>query len=341
MSRCLIIGQGIAGSVLAYRLIKKGVDVHIYDQGSDNSASAVSSGLINPITGRNFVKTWILEKLYPEAITLYKDIEENFKISFLNDINIFRNISDIKDENLWNSRLNQEGYEPYMSEIDRDSKYKGFLNGISKTGPVRMGLQINTSLLLSTLRNNWLEREVLTPEAFVHGELRVSHKSFRYREEEYDHVVFCEGWKAANNPFFPNIDLQLFKGELLHVRFSDLPKDSAIKSSMYIIHMFKDLYWVGSTNAWFPNQEAPTPEKFKQLLAFLNDKLKVAFEIVDHKAGIRPSTNNRKPYIRRHPTHPNMYIFNGFGTKGLSLSPYWSKVLVEGMISAKELDTEF
>ena len=53
----LVIGQGIAGTWLSYFLLKQGKSVLVIDQWDEHSASHVASGIINPITGRNFVKT--------------------------------------------------------------------------------------------------------------------------------------------------------------------------------------------------------------------------------------------------------------------------------------------
>ncbi len=52
----LIVGQGLAGSLLAWELMQRGAKVLIVDNGMPN-ASQVAAGLINPITGMRFAKT--------------------------------------------------------------------------------------------------------------------------------------------------------------------------------------------------------------------------------------------------------------------------------------------
>ena len=66
----VIIGQGIAGSTLALQLLNRGIEFVILDEGSTTGASAVSSGLINPITGRKFVKSWMIDELLPSSIAV-------------------------------------------------------------------------------------------------------------------------------------------------------------------------------------------------------------------------------------------------------------------------------
>ena len=48
----LIIGQGIAGSCLAWELKRRGADFTIADRPIAETASRVAAGLVNPLTGR-------------------------------------------------------------------------------------------------------------------------------------------------------------------------------------------------------------------------------------------------------------------------------------------------
>jgi glycine/D-amino acid oxidase-like deaminating enzyme len=41
-----------------------------------------------------------------------------------------------------------------------------------------------------------------------------------------------------------------------------------------------------------------------------------------------------------HPQHKNLGIFNGLGSKGISLAPYWANHLVEHILEKKPLDSE-
>ena len=53
----VIVGQGIAGTMLSYYLLQQGNTVIVVDEFNPNSASQVASGVINPVTGRRFVTT--------------------------------------------------------------------------------------------------------------------------------------------------------------------------------------------------------------------------------------------------------------------------------------------
>jgi glycine/D-amino acid oxidase-like deaminating enzyme len=63
-------------------------------------------------------------------------------------------------------------------------------------------------------------------------------------------------------------------------------------------------------------------------------------EITGQQAGVRPSTKDRRPILGEHPYHKNMFIFNGLGTKGVSLAPYFVKQLSEFIFLQKDINPE-
>ena len=57
----------------------------------------------------------------------------------------------------------------------------------------------------------------------------------------------------------------------------------------------------------------------------------IQYQCVSQEWGFRPTTPDRRPLLGRHPEQPAVIIFNGFGTKGVSLTPYFSDVLIRWM----------
>lgn len=64
----IIIGQGISGTWLSYYLLKENKTILVFDKQHLQSASNVASGLINPVTGRRVVITWMAEELTLEKL---------------------------------------------------------------------------------------------------------------------------------------------------------------------------------------------------------------------------------------------------------------------------------
>jgi glycine/D-amino acid oxidase-like deaminating enzyme len=65
-----------------------------------------------------------------------------------------------------------------------------------------------------------------------------------------------------------------------------------------------------------------------------------SYEIVNHTAGVRPATFDRKPFIGLSGSYQNIGIFNGFGTKGVSLIPFFATQYVNYLLSKGDLNPE-
>ena len=67
----LIIGQGISGSMLSWFLFKEGKTFFIIDDNSEKASSKVAAGVINPVTGRRYAYTWMIDEIMPFAVQSY------------------------------------------------------------------------------------------------------------------------------------------------------------------------------------------------------------------------------------------------------------------------------
>src|SRR6187399_181340 len=76
----LIIGQGISGTWLSYYLEKANKSFIVIDNAQPNSASRVAAGIINPVTGRRIVKTWMIDELLSFLIPAYEELGNELNI---------------------------------------------------------------------------------------------------------------------------------------------------------------------------------------------------------------------------------------------------------------------
>ena len=106
----------------------------------------------------------------------------------------------------------------------------------------------------------------------------------------------------------------------------------------------KDIVRVGAT---YDNHDM-TLENTENGINKLKEKLAKLytgkFEIVRTYAGIRPATFDRKPFLGMHRKEQQIGIFNGLGTKGVSLAPYFSELfarhLEEGVPLMEEVSID-
>ena len=88
--RFLIVGQGLAGSIVSQKLFARNIAHTVVDDNHKSAATKAAAGIINPITGRRYVKSWMIDKLLPVAKSTYKDFEKLLSYNFLSEQNILR-----------------------------------------------------------------------------------------------------------------------------------------------------------------------------------------------------------------------------------------------------------
>jgi glycine/D-amino acid oxidase-like deaminating enzyme len=84
----------------------------------------------------------------------------------------------------------------------------------------------------------------------------------------------------------------------------------------------------------------PTPGYYQFAKNWLQLTVKAPFTVVDHLAALRPATLERRPFVGLHPLHPAVGIFNGMGTKGCSLAPYFARQLAGLLVEGKPVNAE-
>ena len=130
------------------------------------------------------------------------------------------------------------------------------------------------------------------------------------------------------------------KGELLTIKAPSLKENSIIKSSVFLIPLGKDLYRIGSTYDWKDKTNKPTKDAKSELLRKLKTFVKCDFEVVAHVAGVRPTVTDRRALVGKHPKHPNLYVLNGFGSRGVLIAPYASDLLFRFIENTAQIDPE-
>ena len=337
----VIVGQGIAGTLLHYLLSKEGLTGVVIDKGHEESASRVASGLINPITGRKYVRSWMFDELKVELTKLYKELEKDLGIKCFENHKIVRVLNSVKEENLWYTKSTTPGYEKYFVEDVDSTPYEGIIKDASSFGEVRDGARIDLSLLIQAYRDKLNADESLIPAEFEYNALSNDHDdSWNYQGLSFDKIIFCEGWRLKFNPYFLNAGQESAKGEALIVRLKGGAIEPSIKKKIFITPLKDGLYWVGSTYQWEFEDHKPTVSKKEYLIDALDKMLDLDYEIVDHIAGVRPTTLDRRPLLGQHPENSNMYVFSGLGTKGASLAPYWANQMIRLIVRNEEIPAE-
>jgi glycine/D-amino acid oxidase-like deaminating enzyme len=81
----LIIGQGLVGTWLSYYAMQAGKTCMVVNDSHTAAASQVASGVINPVTGRRIVQTWMIDTFLPFALKAYSDLGAQLNESIVSE----------------------------------------------------------------------------------------------------------------------------------------------------------------------------------------------------------------------------------------------------------------
>lgn len=334
----LIVGQGLAGTLLAHFLLKTGKQILLIDNYHEGAASTIAAGIINPITGRRYVKSWQIDKLIPFARQTYHEIEAALAIKFFYPNHIVRTLFNRREENDWLLRLGQEGYAPYMLGKADLGDIKDYTVPAFSYGEVQQAAQVEVNKLVANYGLYFKTQGLLLEEKFDFDALKIQAESLNYKSYTVSNIIFCEGNQAVQNPYFGHLPFNGAKGEVLIIKIPGVRLEKLFKHRIFIVPLEGDKYWVGASYDWDFKNDKPTAEGRDFLVERLKEVLKAPFEILEHLAAIRPTVKDRRPFLGHHPKFPNLFIFNGLGTKGASLGPYWAKHMVDFLVNEMELD---
>ncbi len=334
----LIVGQGIAGTLVAHFLQKSQKSIVVFDKGHQGTSTNTAAGLINPITGRRFVKSWKIDELLPFALKTYREFEELFGQKLVTPLSILRSLASVKEENDWLLRTEDPRYQAYLKDDSDLGDYTGKIHASKGYGEVVGGFQVDIGYLITLYREKLMRCGALIEANFAHHEITFE-PYFAYRNFSPKGILFCEGADGRQNPYFNYLPYHGDKGEVLLVKIPNAHFSKALKQKIFIIPLGEnDLYWIGATYQKKANDSSPTSEGKAFLVDRLNQLLKVPYTILEHKAAIRPTVKDRRPFIGQHPKLEGLYLFNGLGTKGTSLGPYWANKFVHFLLRDEEVE---
>ncbi len=327
----LIIGQGLAGTHLAWQALKRGEWPLVIDQPKPGAASQVAGGLVNPVTGRRLTKTWGAETLIPYAEETYRAHEDIVQERFYFQKPIARIFKDEQQKGQWykKRRPQQEYYTYVQSETlppDIDKTCHAEYGGVV----LNRGGFLNTKLYLQKSREHFSQKGLLKTANFNYSQLTFHHGLWEWEGLQARYVIACEGWQLPQNPYFHSLPLKPVKGQVLTVDAVDLPTEQVINKGFWMIPVGEHEFRVGATYEHELPAVEPSAEAYQQLTDQLNRFLKVPYKVLQRESGVRPTMPDSLPVAGWHPSNPQIGILNGLGSKGVLQAPYLASSLLPG-----------
>lgn len=330
----LIVGQGLSGTFLSNYLLAAGKRVAVIDDNDHFSASRVASGVINPVTGRRIVRTWLIEELLPFALEQYNNLGGELGVNLVKQCSVLDFHPSMQMKEAFETRLAEE--RQYLHAVDQTAWERDF-NFHFGVGEISPCLLIDVNSMLSMWRKELQKKRILIEETFRIDDLSVDETGINYHNIFANKIIFCDGVNGVNNPYFKNLPYSPNKGEAIIARIPNLSSDYIYKQGLSIVPWKDDLFWIGSSYEWNFSDALPSTSFKAKVEIFLSYFLKTPFEIVDHLASVRPANMERRPFVGLHPTVSNVGILNGLGTKGCSLAPFFAKQLADLLLTEKPI----
>lgn len=333
----LIIGQGLAGSLLAWELIQRGCKVVVVDNGREN-ASQVAAGLINPITGMRFVKSTDVDTLLPAAKHRYSQLADFFQQAFYIEkpmLRIFRSESEFTNAG---KRLNNPDYRPYLGDIRPLGDGIGHLATPFGFLEQQQTGYLLTRSLLSCLKAYFIANDSYRQADIDYRDIRLQ-PSLRWQDIAPRRIIFCEGYRATQNPWFCGLPFQPVKGEILTLEHQAELVDKILNYGNWLIPLNDHQIRIGAT---FDRESLDTRITEQGKIDLLNALSQISptlthATLINHQANIRPCTQDRQPFIGSHPMHKQLAIFNGFGAKGSLQIPWHSRHFADALLNGTPL----
>ncbi|WP_372652266.1 NAD(P)/FAD-dependent oxidoreductase [Draconibacterium sp.] len=317
----LIVGQGLAGTLLAFELYLAGVEVCIVNNPQKSTATRVAAGMVNPMVFKRMTKSWMVDDLLPVMKKRYHKLEELLGERFYFDMPMIKPLSEQETE-LWQQRKADEKFAPFIEDISETSPVDRIFASHAY-GVVKGSGYLKTGLFLDAAKRFFQENELL-----IEADYPANQSSFEnhiFQDMQFDKIVFCEGHYLKTHPLFDFVRLQPAKGEVLQIYAPNLSENFIINRRVFVLPVGDHRFKVGSTYEWKDLTDFPTEEGKNSIVDRLKELIHVDFTIEEHWAGVRPTVIDRRPVLGKHPQHEHVYVFNGLGTKGVMLAPYFAK----------------
>src|SRR5690554_3045299 len=197
--RILIIGQGLAGTVLCHELEQRAIQAVVVDNSHHRSASKVAAGLYNPFVFKWTTKSWNIDAVLPVMQQTYTQLEDLLGVSMLHQTGILRVISSQVEKDRWDKKKLRPDYALHLGDTPAEIGAAGMNKGFGQVFIRSAGwLDILTLIEQYALRLK-AENRLMT-ERFDHSALEVG-EICRYKDSAFDEVIFCEGAGVDQNPY--------------------------------------------------------------------------------------------------------------------------------------------
>ncbi len=326
----MIIGQGIGGSLLGEILHRAGRRVLFVDQGLGQGSSYGSAGMVQPFTG----KRWAMHPDYPTFLDFahrcYGQWEKKWGLNFW-EKTIVRVAESMAETGPFQDRAKAHPLYFRCTGMP-DQAISGFSAAFSSYY-LTPAWKLDMARMLDTYRAMLLEEGRLIMETFRHERISFNSRFLSYGPHCAKRLIFAEGAFAMTNPWFSHYPFACHRGQALRISAPQIPSGQVYRfPGFMVVPMGGGECWVGASHERPGAKDLLDEDYIPGLEARLREILSGPFEVLGTWVGNRPSTRHRQPFWERHPQEHRICIFNGLGSKGALMAPYYAYRFAEQLL---------
>ena len=337
--RILVVGQGLAGTLVSHAALQRGWDCHVMDSGQP-SASSVAAGMFNPMSFRRIIEVWDARPHIDSMTATYRAFEADLGESFLHFLPILKQIPNAEYAEEWNRKaLDSPWIEPVRSDAE---VLQRFPDAVPSPGHGYGLVQGGGWLDLPRLIQAWRDR-LMEEGRFTAGQWSAT-QAQKANDDGWDTIIDCRGCGAALDSTAGPLDIRANRGEILTVKpdgsgGASLPDTHILNFGKWTLPSQPGSWRLGASYEWNRIDLDPTPETRDFLMASLRRAAPntATSMTVRHDVGLRPVSKDRRPAVGPHPTISSLHVFNGLGTRGVLIGPRWSHLLCDSLVGKAEL----
>jgi glycine/D-amino acid oxidase-like deaminating enzyme len=330
----IIVGQGVAGSCMAMKLIKEKKSFIVIDHHFHN-ASSIAGGIFNPVVLKRFSIVWNASKQIKRLKEVFTDFENLLHKKYIYNFPVYRIFNDEQEKKTWLKKANS--HPDLIDYLSIDTEQLNNFSSIDSpigSGEVLHTGRIDLMNLIKDFKDYLQINDLFIKEEFDFNLLKLEDNKTSYKNIEADRIIFAEGFNILNNPYFKNLPIIGVKGEVLKVKTNATLPDAVVKGKEFLMPLENNEFFVGATYDRDHVNYDNTIEAKEYLTTGVKQFLKSDIEVVEQHASIRPTVVDRRPIIGEHPEFKQLVCLNGMGTRGTMLAP----VMVDDLYNFLELN---
>ena len=284
-------------------------------------------------------KTWLAETIFPFAEKFYKTLELEAKKTFWHEREIVRPANSVEQLNDALSRINDGFLGDYITYQEKDTELDKQLKAAHGYYKISNGGYLDVPAFLDYTRevlikndsylNSWIEEsDIVSKESF-----------FEIKGFKTKHVIICSGHFQNQSLPFSYLPLNPTVGEMIKLKTASINPNFVYSKSSFLLSKKEGEFIAGATFGR-DLSKTTTAEGLQTMKDKMSDLIKGDFTTIEHYYGIRPTVNDRKPFVGEHPNIKNLFILNGLGAKGVTQGPYFAQELVNFILDRKEITKE-